>query len=310
MGIPAGSRCVQIEVRPHLRSVEVSAVGSRYGRWNGQSDRNGLGKILCFRRLASCRHDTTRRKSEPINSASRSLPRVDVAVFVAAMSRYADCQAHPERAHRVNVLAPAALAARLAEAGTLSILLSTSAVFDGTQPRAPAHTPTNPISLYGKLKSAAETLFLKLGAKGSVVRLTKVLTTTSPLLVDWIGALKAGRPVEAFEDLLLAPIGLADVRAAVLAATQTGGIVQASGLRDITYVDIANHIAHRLGCTSHLIRAVRSTERGIPASDRPENASLDATLLSTVAIWQPPDPFELIDRLYFGSPDQPALRGI
>src|ERR1700742_1698616 len=70
---------------------------------------------------------TTRRRD--LAAPLPVLPRVDVAVICAAISRLDDCRQHPELAHRVNVAAPLELARTLTKAGARVILLSTSSVF-------------------------------------------------------------------------------------------------------------------------------------------------------------------------------------
>lgn len=239
-----------------------------------------------------------------VDAATWPLPQVDVAVFAAAMARFADCRAHPDLARRINVEAPAILAARLAAAGARSILLSTSAVFDGSRPHVPADAPTSPTSPYGAFKSEAEGAFLALGDRGGVVRLTKVLGPVHPLLSGWIDALRAGTAVEAFDDLRMAPIALADVRAGVRAASEAGGIVQVSGSRDVSYRDVLGHIADRLGSRPGLVRTASAAARGIPENDRPAHTSLDTAALSAGG-WRPPDPFALLDRLYLGAGPHP-----
>src|SRR5437667_10713518 len=54
---------------------------------------------------------------------SQPLPSVDVAVFCAAMTRFADCRADPALARRVNVESPVALARRLAGQGARVVLI-------------------------------------------------------------------------------------------------------------------------------------------------------------------------------------------
>jgi len=80
-------------------------------------------------------------------------------IHCAAVSTIADVQKNPELARRVNVEATA----RLAElAGDVSfVFFSTDLVFDGRQGMYLETAATNPLSLYGETKVAAEQAVLK-----------------------------------------------------------------------------------------------------------------------------------------------------
>jgi len=228
------------------------------------------------------------------------LPRVDVAVVCAAMARFVDCREQPELARRVNVSAPAALAARLVVNGTRVVLLSTSAVFDCRSPRVPADRPTSPATAYGALKAEAEAAILALRPHGCVLRLTKVITPAMPLFVDWIGALRRREPIEAFEDLTFSPIAVHDVLTALLAVLAHGGegIYQVSGAGDLSYADAARHLARRIGAPPDLVRAVRAVDRGIPQSEVTRYTSLDAVRLSGLTSWAPPAATDVLDTVF------------
>lgn len=231
---------------------------------------------------------------------STPLPRADIAIFAAAMARFADCRTSPDLARLVNVEVPVALARRLAEQGTRSILLSSAAVFDGASPYVAADAPTSPTTLYGAFKVEAEAGFRELGEMGGVVRLTKVLSGTHALISGWVTALRRHETVAAFDDLRVSPISLRDVTAAVEAAATYGGIVQASGAAQISYRDALAHLAVRLGRPLALVRSASAADSGIPEPERPLHTTLDSTTLSTRTGWAAPDPYELLPRLFIG----------
>ena len=76
--------------------------------------------------------------------------RVDGAGHLGA------CEADPDGARKVNVDGTLAVARQLTDAGAFPVLVSTNAVFDGTEPHVPADTPPNPANVYGALKAEAE----------------------------------------------------------------------------------------------------------------------------------------------------------
>ena len=77
----------------------------------------------------------------------------------------------------------------------------------------------------------AERALLALGSGVAVVRLTKVLAAELPLIGRWVEALKAGKPVEAFTDLICAPMPVDFVAEALarIGAQQKGGLFHLSG---------------------------------------------------------------------------------
>ena len=234
------------------------------------------------------------------DAGKAELPSVDVAVVCAAMAQFADCRERPELARRVNVSAPAALAARLVRNGARVVLLSTSAVFDCRSPRVPAEQRTSPKTAYGALKAEAEAAILALGPRACVLRLTKVMAPAMPLFVDWIGALRRNEPIEAFDDLTFSPIAMHDVLTALLAVLADGadGIYQVSGAQDISYAEAARHLARRIGARPDLVRAVRAVDRGIPESEVTRYTSLDAVRLCGLTRWTPPAAADVLDTVF------------
>jgi dTDP-4-dehydrorhamnose reductase len=227
------------------------------------------------------------------------LPACDVAIICAAMARFAECRAFPERARRVNVTTPLALAGRLARRGSKTILLSTSAVFDGAKPHVLAETPTSPRSAYGRLKAEAEAGVLAIGAAGSVLRLSKVISSDMALLRGWIESLKTGRAIRAFSDLTISPIAVDDVTTALLAiaADGAGGIYQMSGAIDVSYFDFARRLANALGADVGLVETDSAIANGVALDEILRFTSLDANRLARLIDFAPPHPDQVLDLL-------------
>lgn len=228
------------------------------------------------------------------------LPTVEVAFLCAAMTRLADCRQDEGKSWAINVQAPTAIAESLVAAGTQVVLLSTNAVFDGTRPSPPTEaTPPCPVNVYGRQKAEAERLILAMGG-AAVLRLTKVLTPTLPLFTNWIAALRAGQPVKAFTDLVMAPIALTDVTFALkrIAETRSTGVFQASATRDISYAEACCHLAGRLGAPASLVCKTSAVENGIPPGEVPPTTSLDSTRLSALVGKPPSDPMDVIDQVF------------
>jgi dTDP-4-dehydrorhamnose reductase len=229
--------------------------------------------------------------------SSLTLPQVDMAFFCAAMTRFADCRADPERAYRTNVAGPAALAAVLAERNTQVILLSTSAVFDCRTPKLPVDAPTSPATVYGRLKADAEARILSLSSTAAVVRLTKVLTDDSPLLRGWIRMLRQRRPVQAFADHRVSPITLDYAVAGLLAVADhgKGGVYHVSGAADVSYAEIACALARRIGVAENLVHPINAVDAGMRPEEVTAFTSLDPGVLPSLTGRPPPDPSAAVE---------------
>lgn len=237
---------------------------------------------------------------EKIEAPQTALPAADITVFCAAKARYAECRLDPVLARGLNVEATVGLARRLVDQGSRVLLLSTSAVFDGSRPHRRAEEPTGSASLYGKLKAEAEAGFLTLGATASILRLTKLVTPKVPLFADWITTLAAGRSIRAFADLRFCPVPLDHVVAALHAAIadRGGGIYQVSGSEDITYAEAARHLALRLHAPSYLVEVASAADHGIPPEEILAHTSLDTSRLSALTGFRPPSPFAVLDSVF------------
>jgi dTDP-4-dehydrorhamnose reductase len=226
------------------------------------------------------------------------LPDADVAFLCAAMTRFADCRASPELAERVNFRAPVALAAQLLDRGTRPILLSTSAVLDGQAPKMAADRPRLGKSAYGRWKGEAESAILGLDENATVVRLTKILTPGMPLFETWLRALKAGSAISAFDGHRIAPIELHHAVEALLATADrgNGGIYQVSGAEDVSYHEIACHLAKRIGALPSLVQAASAADT-LPLEEITAHTSLDTGRLTELSGFTPPEPLEVLDRV-------------
>ncbi|WP_207459078.1 sugar nucleotide-binding protein [Azospirillum sp. SYSU D00513] len=178
------------------------------------------------------------------------------AVLAAAVARVADCRRDPEGSAAVNLAGTLALARRLAERGTRVLFLSTNHVFDGSKPLRSAEETPCPVSEYGRQKAAAEAGILAL-PKAGVLRLTKVVHPGLPLFDGWAASLRAGAPITPFGDFGIAPVTLdlvADCVEGLVRAEHLDGIWQLSAPADLTYAEVAAHIAAALGSDPALVR--------------------------------------------------------
>jgi dTDP-4-dehydrorhamnose reductase len=229
-------------------------------------------------------------------SGSAQLPECDVAFLCAGLSSYAACRNDEALARAVNVEAPTAIARALRAPDTQLVLLSTNGVFDGEQPFRAAGDAPDGATAYGRSKARAEALVREIDPRTAILRLTRVFAPGEPLLAGWGAQLRAGVSVEAFADMVAAPVHVDHVATALLAIAQrrSAGIFQLSARREVSYLEIARHIAARVGASPDLVRPVAAATRGIARGEAPRHATLACDDFGLAPI----DPFDVVDSVF------------
>lgn len=224
------------------------------------------------------------------------------ACIFAAVARLAACHDDPVGSTHINVTQTIRLVERLLDRGIHVLYLSTNQVFDGEVPFTPADAPMNPVSEYGQQKARAETVLHELiteGAPVAILRLAKVFSPGMPMIANWIRALSEGTAIRAFTDMKVAPTPVAIVIAAIcsILKSQSAGVFQLSGNRDVTYRDIAQHLAQRLNADTTLVTASLAAAVGLPRGSTPSHTTLDSTLVMDRLGISAPDPWLVTDEL-------------
>lgn len=181
----------------------------------------------------------------------------NAVIACAGVTRISDCESHREYSQRVNVdgLKVVLSDDRLEYEQVLYV--STSLVFDGSQPRFNIGHQTNPTTVYGEQKATIERwLQHALRRKSCIIRFSKILNNEFPLFCEWCRQLREGQSVSAYADKFLAPVSLRDsVRACMdLIEGSHTGIFQLSAEDQISYYEAAQCIASQLGLDMGLIR--------------------------------------------------------
>lgn len=208
----------------------------------------------------------------------------DVAYLCAGICRMALCEEDPTGTRQVNIDGMRALAQLLAKAGTFVIFFSTNQVFNGDKAHQAADAPHAPLNEYGRQKAEMETLIKEYCAKWAIVRLTKVVEPNMMLVKNWIDGLLQNQPVNAFTDMMLAPVSLRQVveTLTLIGQKQQNGIYQISGQFDISYHDLATYLASCLDRPPSLVQPTNSIAAGINKNFLPRFTSLDCS--STIAL--------------------------
>jgi dTDP-4-dehydrorhamnose reductase len=236
-----------------------------------------------------------------------ALPQASHVALLAAETRFAVCAAEPERTWAINVDAPVAVAARAIESwGARVLFFSSIAVHDGMLDRPSEDMRPEPNSLYGEQKLSAEDQLL--GAERSIAALrpSKVVNDGFPLFVEWRDKMARGERIEPFSDMLVSPVWIrdvADVAGRLLFDTCENGVFQYSSEDQLSYADIAVHIAKTSGFDEGLIAPVRAVDHLDPATLwLPKSARLDCRRLAGATGDVPPLSFEAVDRFLGAMP--------
>lgn len=222
-------------------------------------------------------------------------PGVTTAFLCAAVTTLKQCEADPAGTCLVNVDNLARLAGKLVQSGAFVVFLSSSAVFDGSVAFAACEGLFCPTSEYGRQKADAELSLLALGENVAIVRPTKVVSPSMPLLVQWHEALARGEPIRPFSDLLMSPLPLDFATEALLriADSRRGGIYQLSGVADVSYAEFAAAWMKRLGFPAHLLQPCHAG--GVIA--KPRFTTLDMSAVTRQFGLRPPTLEQTVDSL-------------
>jgi dTDP-4-dehydrorhamnose reductase len=201
----------------------------------------------------------------------------------AALSKTGDCQANPGLAHKLNVEVTAFLAGLAAEIPFL--FFSTDLVFDGTAGNYSETRATNPLSVYGETKVAAELVVLR-NSKHTVVR-TSLNAGISPtgdrgfneiLRRSW----EKDETVNLFTDEYRCPLAAEVTAHAVVALISSGqtGLFHLGGNQKLSRHEIGLLLAQRWPHLNPRIRAASLADySGAP---RPADTSMDCTRLQSI----------------------------
>jgi len=269
---------------------------------------------------------TTTRRSDRLGLADRifldlAVPLGDwqppseiaaVGIF-AAVGHLVDCHRDPVGSALVNVTRTIELVERLANGGIYVLFLSTDKVFDGSRKLMPATAPLCPASEYGRQKARTETrlqAMIGAGAPIGILRLAKIVSPGMGLLLQWQAALAAGTPINAFHDMMMAPTPVTDAAAAIatLLGERAAGVWQLSGACDISYAEIAAHIARFVRADPGLVQPVAAASAGMPSGSTPRHTTLDSTALRQRFAIAAREPWPVIDAIFDAS-RPPRRRG-
>lgn len=218
-----------------------------------------------------------------------------VAILCAGITGLEACRKDPGGTWQINVLQTLQLTEILVGAGVFVVFPSSNLVFDGTLSERRADEVPCPLTQYGRQKAEVESKYAMFGDRVAIVRLTKVVPPQWRLIQGWADAMASGQTIEAFSDLVCAPIplrltvqGLLDI-----AQNQRSGIWQFSAASDVSYSDMARHIARLVGVSDKQVHPVSA--RGHAIEHVPRYTTLDTTRARLELGLRFPEPLRVIE---------------
>ena len=226
--------------------------------------------------------------------------QVSVAYLCAAVTSLERCRKEPAMSAAINVHSVVALARNLVAGGTFIIFPSTNLVYDGSLPFRQADDPMCPLTEYGRQKAEAERQLLGLGHLTSIVRFTKILGPDVHLFKGWLKALRMGEIIHPFSDMVLSPVSLPFAVGVLrrIAEARLPGIVQVSGAEDVTYEQVAKHIARYIEASPDLVQSRKAKEAGLQLEAIPSHTTLDMTRLRLEFGIEPPSVWSAVDSVF------------
>jgi dTDP-4-dehydrorhamnose reductase len=202
---------------------------------------------------------------------------VDVAVICTAVTSIAKCEEDLDATAVVNLHAPVKLAEKLTRQGTMVLFLSTTGVFDFTQPYRRCDELPCPVTNYGRQKAEAEARILELEGKTVVLRLTKIIGPDMPLLNRWQTELASGQNITAYQDTTIAPITAVFASRVMheIIGAGTEGIFHASGDDDLPYTVLAEQLVRAMAVGPERIKVRTGNMKEYPSGSSPRFTTLD-----------------------------------
>lgn len=189
-------------------------------------------------------------------------------VFLAAALTNADaCEDDPERARRVNVDGPRAVAEACRAIGAELVFYSSEYVFDGTAgPYGEADVP-NPVSVYGQTKLDAERAIVATGVPALIIRTTGVYgwdRTSKDFAMSLWQRLSSGEALRVPSDQVSTPTLVDNLVEISVRLVELGvhGVVHVAGRDRLSRADFARRLALTFALEIALIHAVPTPELG------------------------------------------------
>ncbi len=212
--------------------------------------------------------------------------RPGLVVNLAALTSVDLCEYEPQKAYLANVKAVENVAAWMGsrDTGCHLIHISTDQVYDGPGPHA--EDGVTLVNIYGFSKYAGELAALRAGA--TVLRTNFFGRSARPgreSFSDWLArSLRAGTPIQVFDDVLFSPLGLETLVSVILrvAAARPPGVFNLGTADGLSKADFAFAFAAALGIARPTMARAASAGSGLLRAKRPSDMRMDSRRIERV----------------------------
>lgn len=208
-----------------------------------------------------------------------------LVINAAAYTAVDKAESEPDLAHRINALAPGAVAVACAGSNIPFVTVSTDYVFDGSKNGAYSEDdPTAPTSAYGSSKAQGERLVREASGLHLILRTSWVFSATGTNFVRTMLRLAGEREILGIvADQRGRPTAASDLAAAIVIASEAllrdpafSGTYHVANAGTTTWYDFASAIfekAQARGARMPSLHAISTSEYPTPAR-RPRNSEL------------------------------------
>ena len=207
-------------------------------------------------------------------------------IHAAAVAGPDDCERDPGLGRRVNLDGARLVAELSARAGARLIHFSTDLVFDGAGSNHKESDEARPISVYGRLKLAAERAVLEACPGAAVLRVSSVYGRPLGGRLNWVDeqrvALSSGRPVRAFTDQWRSSTDgdkLPELCRRLLREPALTGVFHWGGAERLSRLEAARVLCRIFGFDPALLEPASAATVSFVAP-RPRDCSLDSSKLA------------------------------
>ena len=204
--------------------------------------------------------------------------RARVIVHTAGSTDVDACEARPDEARRIHVVATANLARAAQRTGAQFVYISTDHLWDGTRPMVDEDTPTAPMNTYARTKREGEVVALAECHHALVLR-TNIFgrgRPWRPSFSDWIeSGLRERRKLTMFTDVYFTPIAMELLCPIIVEMVRrdAAGLYHAAGSERLSKCDFAMRLADAFGYDASPIVPVSVADVALTAP-RPNDMSL------------------------------------
>ena len=218
---------------------------------------------------------------------------LELAYICAAATGIKNCQDNPDKTAKINVINTLKVIKTLVLKDIFTVFLSTCR----------ASMPEGSIigtDAYTRQKIVVERALLSMGDNVAIVRLAKVFAPETPLIQDWRDALAKGKVIHPFSDITVSPLSVAFVTSAleIIGNKRLTGITELSAANEISYAQIAYHLANFMGVDDALVQPTLSSDASISSDITQATTILDTQGMVAKLGLSPPDPFDEIDNTF------------